>query len=475
MSNYITKVQKGNTVYSLHDPDIAQAVAEATQAKNNAQAAATSAGNSAALTAHLLGLETIPLWDGTHVENPTASDPDRVNYYKDTLVRRTPTGETKDHVYRAANDIMFSTGATVVAWDDDDWIDTSVWAEISNMRAGASEVEHVRIFAKKYDFGVATPVVGATVSVTYDANTTTYTTDSDGTVEFDVPIGKSYTATISSLTGYYTPSGKMIVANMSDRVLQFNYSLVKSGLYIVDNNGNEYTLSEWQAGLSNNTLSNTNAVFVKYYTATCHFAVSKNYTSTYWKAFALSPLNSVLLTGDAAYAGNDTSTYKYGNSIANGGHTTSDSIEATTDYDMVDATTQIISLGRLWQMYNGYENQGEAITIYDESGIQQQPQKYLTLAACYVRTAHETINGQTFVGNLATVGVFVAAIMANSMINEALNVIKGTNNVQYVNFGNDMITSTQYNASTHYFTNSNNIGTNQKSNGKAAFPFFYIP
>ena len=46
---------------------------------------------------------------------------------------------------------------------------------------------------------------------------------------------------------------------MQNRNLKFNYYLYKTGLYIIDNIGGEYTLEEWKAG----GYDNSTAVLIK--------------------------------------------------------------------------------------------------------------------------------------------------------------------------------------------------------------------
>lgn len=131
--------------------------------------------------------------------------------------------------------------------------------------------EHVKVQLVKHDLnGNKEYYPNAAVVVTIGKEAAvTYYTDEEGVVEFYVASGSTYTVECSKISDYYIQSNeykRQYEANQSTRVIKYNYYLYKTGLYIVTDTGNEYSLEEWKEGdydastaklikLSNETLS----------------------------------------------------------------------------------------------------------------------------------------------------------------------------------------------------------------------------
>lgn len=111
--------------------------------------------------------------------------------------------------------------------------------------------EHVTVIATKHETGGAqSGFEGTTVTVQVTGGSTdTYTTDADGKVEFDVPIGKVFTVTIAKHDDYYCHGGyeHTFDALASDRTIRYDYYTYRAGVFVVGKDGNDYTADEWAA------------------------------------------------------------------------------------------------------------------------------------------------------------------------------------------------------------------------------------
>lgn len=113
--------------------------------------------------------------------------------------------------------------------------------------------EHVTIQLIKHDSnGNQIHYQNASVVVTIGKeDPVTYNTDDNGSIEIDIPYGSTYTVEAPHVTDYYILNNiytKSYEANLSSRIIKYNYYLYKTGLYIVTDTGNEYSLEEWQSG-----------------------------------------------------------------------------------------------------------------------------------------------------------------------------------------------------------------------------------
>lgn len=91
---------------------------------------------------------------------------------------------------------------------------------------------------------------GIPVSVTYDKKNVEYQSDSKGQVTVYVPYGKEYTVTVENQEGYYVSFNKntrTYTATVPQRLLDYRMYQFKAGIFVVDDNLNEYYIDDWVA------------------------------------------------------------------------------------------------------------------------------------------------------------------------------------------------------------------------------------
>lgn len=91
---------------------------------------------------------------------------------------------------------------------------------------------------------------GIPVSVTYDKKTVEYQSDSKGQVTVYIPYGKEYTVTVENQEGYYVSFNKntrTYTATVPQRLLDYRMYQFKAGIFVVDDNLNEYYIDDWVA------------------------------------------------------------------------------------------------------------------------------------------------------------------------------------------------------------------------------------
>lgn len=91
---------------------------------------------------------------------------------------------------------------------------------------------------------------GIPVSVTYDKKTVEYQSDSKGQVTVYIPYGKEYTVTVENQEGYYVSFNKntrIYTATVPQRLLDYRMYQFKAGIFVVDDNLNEYYIDDWVA------------------------------------------------------------------------------------------------------------------------------------------------------------------------------------------------------------------------------------
>ena len=91
---------------------------------------------------------------------------------------------------------------------------------------------------------------GIPVSVTYDKKTVEYQSDSKGQVTAYIPYGKEYTVTVENQEGYYVSFNKntrIYTATVPQRLLDYRMYQFKAGIFVVDDNLNEYYIDDWVA------------------------------------------------------------------------------------------------------------------------------------------------------------------------------------------------------------------------------------
>ena len=91
---------------------------------------------------------------------------------------------------------------------------------------------------------------GIPVSVTYDKKNVEYQSDSKGQVTVYVPYGKEYTVTVENQEGYYVSFNKntrTYTATVPQRLLDYRMYQFKAGIFVMDDNLNEYYIDDWVA------------------------------------------------------------------------------------------------------------------------------------------------------------------------------------------------------------------------------------
>lgn len=91
---------------------------------------------------------------------------------------------------------------------------------------------------------------GIPVSVTYDKKTVEYQSDDKGQVTVYVPYGKEYTVKVENQEGYYVSFNKntrIYTATVPQRLLNYRMYQFKAGIFVVDDNLNEYYIDDWVA------------------------------------------------------------------------------------------------------------------------------------------------------------------------------------------------------------------------------------
>lgn len=138
--------------------------------------------------------------------------------------------------------------------------------EVEYQEYVVSEGEIVRVVVEQKSAEVLSRVADVQITVTYDGTSTTYTTDSTGTVQFIVPYGKQYAITAPHRENWYLHENRYtlnLTAEQTNRVVTFVYRSYESGLAIIASDGAEFTLGEWEAAVEAGTRQNSEAMLIK--------------------------------------------------------------------------------------------------------------------------------------------------------------------------------------------------------------------
>ena len=110
--------------------------------------------------------------------------------------------------------------------------------------------EKVVVTVKKYTDNVGTVWEGIPVTISYDGEDTVLNTDSNGQVNTFIPLGKEYTITVEDTDGYYVNfyrNTRTYKASLSERSITYNLYQYRTGIFVLDTNGGQYTIDEWTA------------------------------------------------------------------------------------------------------------------------------------------------------------------------------------------------------------------------------------
>lgn len=112
--------------------------------------------------------------------------------------------------------------------------------------------------------GNITPISDLNVDLTIDGTTTTYTTGSNGRILVIIPYGKNVTITAPVRQGYeLSGSPRTIIATQSAKYVEIVYTVVTAGIYVVTDDGTEYTEQEFSDALTGETVLASDAKLIK--------------------------------------------------------------------------------------------------------------------------------------------------------------------------------------------------------------------
>ena len=407
MSNYITKVQKGNNTYELLDLNVAQA-------KNDAQAAAVSA-NQAVVAATEVVKATQEVVGGYLIPHFDTG----VSYREYDLVFY------QNHVWRCKAD------RAAGAWDDNGWVQTSLYNEIVDMR-GADRYETVQIQLRvNRGSGV---VAGQKVYVSF-ANgdpTVEYAADSDGVVEFSLLHDTVYTVEAQVLSGYGQPRAVTHTANMNLRHITLTYKQLASGIYVIDENGNETDIALWDVA------NNYKARLIKY--TDSDLAANSN-------SFAIAVHHSIYQ--NQKWCIEDVQFM----SIPNIGSVDN----AKLDLNGVDNTDKILQEA-VGKVYDYNQAHSSSLTVSD-----------YVQAAAKARAESIVIGGETYYGFLPSAGQIWKYRQNISDMNAAMIECGGTG---IGITGGYWWSSSQSSQNLAWFLNYGSLDSLNKNNGLSVLPFF---
>lgn len=111
-------------------------------------------------------------------------------------------------------------------------------------------MENVVVKVTKYTDGTGAAYGGVPVVVTVDRKSTTYNADANGKVSVYVPYGKEYTIRVDNQDGYSVSlnrNTRTYTASVPQRLIDYKMYQFRAGIFVIDDNLNEYYLEEWQA------------------------------------------------------------------------------------------------------------------------------------------------------------------------------------------------------------------------------------
>lgn len=110
-------------------------------------------------------------------------------------------------------------------------------------------MENVVVTVTKYTDGTGAAYEGVPVVVTVDRKNTTYNADAKGQVSLYVPYGKEFTVNVENQDGYSVSlnrNTRTYTASVPQRLIDYKMYQFRAGIFIIDDNFNEYYLEEWQ-------------------------------------------------------------------------------------------------------------------------------------------------------------------------------------------------------------------------------------
>ena len=332
----------------------------------------------------------------------------------------------QNHVWRCKAD------RAAGAWDDNGWVQTSLYNEIVDMR-GADRYETVQIQLRvNRGSGV---VAGQKVYVSF-ANgdpTVEYTADSDGVVEFSLLHDTVYTVEAQALSGYGQPRAVTHTANMNLRHITLTYKQLASGIYVIDENGNETDIALWDVA------NNYKAKLIKY--TDSDLAANSN-------SFAIAVHHSIYQNQKWCIENVQFV------SIPNIGSADN----AKLDLNGVDNTDKILQEA-VGKVYDYNQAHSSSLTVAD-----------YVQAAAKARAESIVIGGETYYGFLPSAGQIWKYRQNISDMNAAMIECGGTG---IGITGGDWWSSSQLSQNHAWFLSSGSLdNTSSKNNGSQVLPFF---
>ena len=301
--------------------------------------------------------------------------------------------------------------------------------------AEVERLEHVTVKVRKADDNDSLqPWERFSVNVTISGKKTTYATDENGVVEFDVKNGTSYTVAVDKLDGMYEQYDRYSVTRtaLADSYrFNFIYRTYESGIWLIDDENKRYTYDEWEA--SGNDKSKLMFVCIK-------TLETQRYKGDIYigldalKDFSLQAVNKQWCPSIVQF-----------NSISLNGQNTAHPTWSEFAYNGLHATETIIAEG-------------------DERELQ-------TPACDYAYGFKVENSGVTYQGYLPTTYQWSVAWNNIDMILDMLGMKFPDLTFTKSMFSSGKWTSTQYNAQLAYNFYSN-VGNYNKSNSNLAIPFF---
>ena len=229
----ITRIRKNGQDYFPSSSQMDSQIAAAKDAAVSANQAVVAATEVVRATQEVVGGYLIPHFDTG------------VSYKEYDLVFY------QNHVWRCKAD------RAAGEWNDNGWVQTSLYSEIVDMRgADRYETVHIQLRVNRGDGSVAGQKVY--VSFADGAPTVEHVADSNGVVEFTLLHDTVYTVEAQELNGYGLPRAVTHTANMNLRHITLTYRQLASGIYVIDENGNETDIANWD------TANNDKAKLIKY-------------------------------------------------------------------------------------------------------------------------------------------------------------------------------------------------------------------
>ena len=111
-------------------------------------------------------------------------------------------------------------------------------------------MENVVVTVTKYTDGKGAAYEGVPVVVTVDRKNTTYNADAKGQVSLYVPYGKEFIVNVENQDGYSVSlnrNTRTYTASVPQRLIDYKMYQFRAGIFVIDDNLNEYYLEEWQA------------------------------------------------------------------------------------------------------------------------------------------------------------------------------------------------------------------------------------